>query len=92
MQKEVRLTDTYEAAWYIMNGAQLADVLVKTVEHGKRQIVGRSICWILTLKNVSNEAIEEWRTKQACANLAKFRLARMSIKRFVKKHEYSTRR
>lgn len=77
--------NTYEAAWYLMHGATLREVVERTQPRKKVQRKMYSKQWVLTLDNIPEEAITLFLDGRAVAPVRDLEAARTKLKRKVKK-------
>lgn len=82
----VRCEDTYEAAFYISNGAVLLDVHVRA-RRGRRNTFHEQ--WVIDLNNVNKTDISSWREHTALGNVRACKEARLKLKERIKKILYS---
>lgn len=82
--KEIISKDTYEVAFYVMNGASVTNVSQKKVAENKASRLGFRYEWTFTVK-VDEKYINLWNINNAYGNIKKFRSARLKIKRLLPK-------
>lgn len=83
MRKETN--DTYEAAYYMLQGAHLESVRIRRLQTNKAERMGVRNVWLMTMEGVPTEAVETWRVGQATANVKDIASARYRLKRKVHK-------
>jgi hypothetical protein len=81
---ETEIRDTYEAAYYMLNGARLIRARRLPVSAAHREKYLSAWRWILTLENVPPDFQTRWRQRQAFANIRELAQVRMKIKRFMR--------
>ena len=77
--------NTYEAAFYLMNGAEIEAIRSIPVPRSKRQKRGYYNQWITTLKNIDETLIQLFEQGKAQVNLQEFENARRNYKREAKR-------
>ena len=80
-----KVKNTYEAAFYMCNGAELIAVRATPVKKSKRAKSSFSHHWICTLKDVRARDVEMWQQNRAYCNVQEFESARKQLKREVKR-------
>jgi hypothetical protein len=83
MNEDLEVRDTYEAAFYLLNGARLKSFRQEAVPGSKLLNRLFHYQWILTLADVPEEISEIWKSRTATANIIDLARARKRIKRFV---------
>ena len=81
----MKVTDTYEATWYLIKGAKLVGVRFSRLKAKKTASKGFREEWQLELENVPEKAIEDWRSGRAQCPLREFARRRMKLKRMINK-------
>lgn len=77
-----KVSDTYKAAYFMTEGAELVKVEFVYVEN-KKTLFNRK--WIVYLSNVTDEMVEKWETASAVVNVVDFQRERNRIKKIAKK-------
>lgn len=80
-------SDTYQAAWLIMNGAEFISFEKREVKGHKGDKLGFHKKWVITLMNVSKDALKEWNNGYAEGRMRDFADARKKLKRQIKNYE-----
>ncbi len=75
--------NTYEATYYLMNGAKLVGVEFRHVPENKQKKLRYLTNWIMTMRGVSRVEIELWKARIAEVNVRDFEIARRKLKRMV---------
>ena len=83
-KNETEVRDTYEAAYYMLNGARLIKARRLPVSAARREKYLSAWRWILTLENVRPDFQTRWYQRQAFANIRELASVRMKIKRFMR--------
>lgn len=86
--EEKEVSDTYEAAFYYMHGAEVVSFRVEEVpyrEYSKKLYHNQ---WFIYMKNIPAEAIYDWKNGYAVENLLSFSRARRKIKRIIFMNDY----
>ena len=78
-----KTTNTYEAAYYIMQGGKLVDVNVHKIPN--LETGGESEQWIMEISGVHVLWISLWFNDRAFGNLHSFSVSRKSLKAQVRK-------
>lgn len=79
----MRVFDTYEATWYLMNGASIVSVAARKVA-SKKARHGIGYQWIIQMDAVSPEWVKQWREGRATGNLKDYANKRLKLKDRVK--------
>jgi len=74
-----KTTNTYEAAWYLMNGAKLTGVEFEMTIHGLQ--------YSLTLEGVSDQYRTYWMQYRPIGNIRRFSLTRIQLKKEIRKYK-----
>ena len=83
----VRCEDTYQAAWYLMNGGNFVSFEKRYIKAGKGKKYGIHQQWIMNIIDVPEAAITAWKNGTAKGSIRQFADARRRLKRLVKKYE-----
>lgn len=87
MSKVIKKTaNTYEAAYYLVNGAYLAGVVERKIALNKIDKYGYRFDWKMTMGNVPQRAIQDWRLGKASVNVRQYEAARRKLKKKIRKH------
>lgn len=84
--KEVYTTNTYEATYYIMQGAQFISAESYPVNKNSVNKTGYTMEWTICLINVSDEAVEKYKSGTAEVNINDFEYTRRKLKYAIKRH------
>lgn len=77
--------NTYEAAYYLSEGATLSEAKVRKVRENKITKLGYRNQWVMTLTGVPRKAIETWKNGTAQVNARTFEYKRVKLKKKVYK-------
>lgn len=73
-------TDTYEAAWYLMNGAILKDVKFSKNDDG-------SLYYVLVISDIPQRFMMYWYQRRPIGNIRYFSDTRRELKRQIHEHQ-----
>lgn len=85
MTRDIIIRDTYEASFYILNGGIIKSVEFRKVQPNQVKKEGFLISYKITMGNVEQKYIHQWKTHQAEGNFRDFANARRKLKRKVEK-------
>lgn len=83
MLQKVITSDTYEAAYYKLNGAKMSHVGTRKVPVHRVRQAKINFEWVITMINVPEKCIEGWRDKLAIANAQELKAARLQLKKDI---------
>ena len=84
--KTVKTTDTYEASYYLMNGATIETIRTRNVPSNKQEQKGLKTECILHLKDVPEWAYLGWNEGICYADIIKFSKMRIKLKKLIKNY------
>ena len=73
-----KVNNTYEATYYIMDGAKIDQIEYRKTKSGYHN-------WIFHLSNVNSNCVEKWRLGTAKVNVRKFQDERLRLKKIASK-------
>ena len=79
--------NTYEAAWYLLCGAQVIQVTLHRVAENKWEKKGYRREATITMDHVSESAREKWKSGDAHVRVWEFESARQRLKRLMRRYE-----
>lgn len=79
-----KITNSYEAAYYFMCGAEVVAVSTRRLPPKKLGKHGFNNQWIITMENIPAQCIRDWRDAMATGSLRQFADARLKLKRKIK--------
>lgn len=82
---ELKTSDTYEASFYLMYGANIESIRQRPVSKNRARKRGYLIEYVVHLNDVPQWAINMWRTGQCYVNLQEFVITRKRLKRAMKR-------
>jgi hypothetical protein len=77
--------DTYEAAYYMVNGAQMDTVRSIPVPMNKQGRKGYRYQWIMHMQDVPLDCVNDWQSGKATCGVQSLENARRNLKRQVKR-------
>ena len=80
---EIKTGDTYEASWYILSGGVVKEIEFGKLQPNRRKKEGYTTAYKITVANVEERFIDEWKTFRAVRNIRYFASARRKLKRMV---------
>ncbi len=80
---EIKTSDTYEATWYILNGGTVKEIEFGKLRPNYRKKEGFTTVYKITIANVDQRYISQWRAYQADGNIRDFANARRKLKRKI---------
>lgn len=83
--RDMVVQNTYEATFYILQGAQFIKSEQRKVPENKWDKLGYRTQWKVYLSRVPNRAIEIYKNGQAQANVYQFEIERRKLKRHIRK-------
>lgn len=90
---KIKISNTYEAAYYKLNGGQIVDIrFVKMPENKAKKRIRAGIApitYVFDMSNVPEEAIKAWRNNNPIANVKDLMFARLKIKKKVAEIKYN---
>lgn len=78
-----KTSDSYEAAFYIMYGAQFEKLRTRYLSPKKAQYSGYIKQWTIYLSNVPDFAIRGWNEGITYGDIQKFKKARLKLKKLL---------
>jgi hypothetical protein len=82
---KVTTYDTYESTWYVLNGGVIKEVEFKKVQPNHQKKEGHVINYKITIDNIDEKYIQQWKMYQADGNIREFANARKKLKRKIRK-------
>lgn len=80
----VKTTDTYEAAWYLMNGGILKSVGLGKLQENKWSKLGYTTVFKMRLE-VESKFVKYWKSYKPMGNIRTFADTRQRLKKKIKK-------
>lgn len=80
------IVDSYEAAYYFMQGAKIASVRTRSVRPKARHRLGFRTMWVVSMSDIPAEAMKAWREGSAAGSLRTFSDARRRLKRKISEY------
>ena len=77
--------NNYEAAYYLIHGAQVESFEIRSVARNAQEKLSRGHQWIFTLTNIPEFCVRRWRDHKAFANVSEIEAKRNYLKLKVKK-------
>lgn len=83
--EDVQTADTYEAAWYLLNGGFVKEIDFRRIAPNRASKVGYSTSYVITMSGVKPRFVRYWREHKAWGRIRAFSDARLSLKRKIDK-------
>ena len=90
--KSIKTADTYEGAYYLMNGAYVTDIKLRRIPPNKKRKKGHSVSCVFTMRSVQEGNILDWKSQTAIVNVRDFTYSRIKLKRMMEKAKRKQRR
>ncbi len=81
--KSKKTTDSYEASYYIMYGANVTQIKKRRISKNQQDKYGFRDQWIISLKNIPFWAILGWNSGITIGNIQEFKKARLKLKKMI---------
>lgn len=84
---EIKTADTYEASWYLMNGAVLKEIEFGKIQENKWSKKGYTKLYKMILTDVQPRLVDYWKSHRPTGNVRRFSEVRQHLKRKIQKLE-----
>ncbi len=80
---EIKTSDTYEASFYILNGGTVKEIEFGKLQPNRRRKEGYTVAYKITIANVDQRYIQQWKAYQTDGSIRDFANARRKLKRRI---------
>lgn len=82
----IKVEDTYEAAFYMMNGAVVTDFSYRKIPKNRRlKKTTYKLQWVMMMEGVQLDDVEAWKLHIAVVNVRAYKEQRLKLKMKIRK-------